>query len=37
MLNVLKDHGYAEMKKRSEDKELWRKWMPKRTCQKTEN
>ncbi len=37
MLCELKDQGYANMKRKTEDRVLWRKWMPKRTCRKTEN
>ena len=29
MLSELKEDGYAKMKRRTENRELWRKWMPK--------
>ena len=37
MLNELKEDGYAKMKRRTENRGLWRKWMPKWTCLKTEH
>ena len=32
MLNDLKEGGYATMKRRDENREKWRNWMPRRTC-----
>ena len=37
MLSELKEDGYAKMKRRTENRGLWRKWMPKWTCRKTEH
>jgi hypothetical protein len=37
MLNELKEDGYASMKRKVEDRGLWRMWMPKRTCRMTEH
>jgi len=36
MLDELKEKSYEEMKRRAEDRELWRSWLP-RTCRKAEN
>jgi hypothetical protein len=36
MTNDLKEGSYAEKKKRTEDREKWRPWMP-RTCPKAAN
>ena len=32
MLSDTKKDGYANMKRRTENRELWRNWMPRRTC-----
>ena len=32
MLSDLKENGHANMKRRNENRELWRNWMPRRTC-----
>ena len=37
MISELTEDGYANMKRRTENRTLWRKWMPKRTCRKTDN
>ena len=37
MLSELKEDGYAKMKRRIQNRGLWRKWMPKWTCRKTEH
>jgi hypothetical protein len=36
MIDDLKQGSYVEMKRRTEDREIWRAWMP-RTCRKAEN
>ena len=35
-LNVIKKETYAEMKRRAEDRSVWRRWMPEWTCRKIE-
>ena len=37
MLSGLKEDGYASMKRRTDNRESWRNWMPRRTCQQTEH
>jgi len=37
MLSELKEDGYANMKRRTDNRESWRSWMPRRTCQQTEH
>ena len=36
MIDDLKEGNYAEMKRRAEDRDKWRAWMPS-TCRKAEN
>ena len=36
MIDDLKEGNYAEMKRRAEDRDRWRTWMP-RTCREAEN
>jgi len=36
MLDDLKEGSYEKMKRRADDREVWRNWMP-RTCRKVEN
>jgi hypothetical protein len=36
MIDDLKEGSYTEMKRRAEDRDKWRAWMP-RTCRKAEN
>ena len=36
MISDLKEGSYVEMKRRAEDREAWRSWVP-RTCMKAEN
>jgi hypothetical protein len=36
MIDDLKEGNYAEMKRRAEDRDKWRTWMP-RTCREAEN
>ena len=36
MIDDLKEGNYAEMKRRAEDRDKWRTWMP-RTCRVAEN
>jgi len=36
MIDDLKEGSYTEMKRRTDDRETWKAWMP-RTCQKAEN
>ena len=36
MIDELKENSYCEMKRRAEDRELWRSWMP-TTCREAEN
>jgi len=36
MIAELKEGGYTEMKRRTEDRDKWRAWLP-RTCRKAEN
>ena len=36
MIDDLKEGSYVNMKRRAEDREGWRVWMP-RTCRKAEN
>ena len=36
MIDDLKEGSYIEMKRRAENREEWRNWMP-RTCPRTEN
>ena len=35
MLSELKEDGYASMKRRTDNRESWQNWMPRRTCQQT--
>ena len=37
MLSGLKEDGYASMKRRTDNRESWQSWMPRRTCQQTEH
>ena len=37
MLSELKEDGYAKMKRRADNRETWRSWMPRRTCRQTEH
>ena len=36
-LNVIKKGTNGEMKRRAEDRSVWRRWMPELTCRKTEH
>jgi len=36
VIDDLKEESYTEMKRRAEDRDKWRTWMP-RTCRKAEN
>ena len=37
LLSELKEDGYANMKRRADNRETWRSWMPIRTCRQTEH
>ena len=37
MRSELKEDGYANMKRRADNREIWRSWMPRRTCWQTEH
>ena len=37
MLSKLKEDGYANMKRRADNTEIWQSWTPRRTCWETEH
>ena len=37
MISELKEDGHANMKRRADNREVWRSWMPRRTCWQTEH
>ena len=37
MISELKEDGQSNMKRRSDNREIWRSWMPRRTYRQTEH
>ena len=37
VISELKEDGYAIMKRRADNREIWQSWVPRRTCRQTEH